>query len=118
MTPARKHVMDLTLNGLLILCLLGAGVLFIGRSSGYGILLAPLGWMLAVLVFRQWRWAYFGSAVWALACYQLAKEGLEFEWVKRTVMSLSFPLVVLAIYLHETLGRRQGRQKPTGKPPQ
>ncbi len=107
LTPARKQQLDRALNILLILCLAIAGVVFLGYSEGYGMLLAPVGWVVALGVFRRWRWAYFASAVWALACYQLAKEGLEFEVLKRAVMILSMPLVVLSIYLHEMLGRRR-----------
>ncbi|UZJ43955.1 hypothetical protein OOT55_15020 [Marinimicrobium sp. C6131] len=106
LTPERKHRLDAALNGLLILCLLAAGAVFLGYSTGYGMLLAPVGWAIALGIFRRWRWAYFASAVWALACYQLAKEGLEFEVLKRVVMIFSIPLVVLSIYLHEVLARR------------
>ncbi len=106
-TPANKHLLDLCLNILLILCLVVAGLVFVGYSTGYGMLLAPVGWAVALGLFRRWRWAYFASAAWALACYQLAKEGLEFELLKRAVMMLSVPLVVLSIYLHEVLGRRR-----------
>lgn len=113
LTPARKHRLDVSLNLLLILCLVVAGLVFVGYSTGYGMLLAPVGWVVALGLFRRWRWAYFASAVWALACYQLAKEGLEFELVKRTVMMLSVPLVVLSIYLHEVLGRRRVPAKST-----
>lgn len=107
LTPARKQRLDAALNILLILCLLVAGAVFLGYSEGYGMLLAPVGWVVAVGIYWRWRWAYFASAVWALACYQLAKEGLEFEVLKRAVMILSMPLVVLSIYLHEMLGRRR-----------
>lgn len=107
LTPTRKHRLDLSLNALLILCLLVAGPIFLGYSTGYGMLLAPVAWGLAFGLFRRWRWAYFASAVWALACYQLAKEGLDFELLKRVVMMLAIPLVVLSIYLHEVLGRRR-----------
>lgn len=107
LTPERKRRLDLALNVLLILCLLAAGAVFLVYSQGYGLLLAPVGWAVAAGVFRRWRWAYFASAVWALACYQLAKEGLEFDLLKRGVMILSIPLVVLSIYLHEVLARRR-----------
>lgn len=113
LTPARKHLMDRGLNVLLILCLLIAGSVFLGYTTGYGMLLAPVGWAVALGVFLRWRWAYFASAVWALACYQLAKEGLDFELLKRVVMMLSVPLVVLSIYLHEVLGRRRAPANST-----
>lgn len=108
---SRKAIVNTGLNGLLILCLVGLSILFLAYTSGYGLLLAPFAWVIAFFVFRQKRWGYFSAAVWSLACYQLAKEGLDFELVRRIVMMLSIPLVVLSIYLHETLGRRSAPQQ-------
>jgi len=101
-----KALVQTGLNSLLILCLVGLSILFLAYTSGYGLLLAPVAWVIAFFVFKQKRWGYFCAAVWSLACYQLAKEGLDFEMVRRIVMMLSIPLVVLSIYLHETLGRQ------------
>jgi len=101
-----KAIVQTGLNGLLILCLVGLSLLFLAYTSGYGLLLAPVAWVIAYFVFQKKRWGYFCAAVWALACYQLAKEGLDFELVRRIVMMLSIPMVVLSVYLHETLGRQ------------
>lgn len=103
----KKAVIQYGLNGLLMASLVLVGLVFVTYTTGYGLLLGPVAWVIAVGVFKRNRWAYFAAAVWALACYQLAKEGLEFELLKRAVMVLSIPLVVLSIYLHEVLGRRR-----------
>lgn len=101
-----KSRVDHSLNIFLVLSLVAAGVAFVFHTSGYGLLLAPVAAVIAVGVLLRHRWAYFASGVWCLACYQLAKEGLEFELLKRVVMSASIPLVVLSIYLHEALAPR------------
>lgn len=101
-----KSRIDRCLNVFLVLSLLAAGVAFLFHTSGYGLVLAPLALVIAGGVLVRYRWAYFASGVWCLACYQLAKEGLEFELLKRGVMSASIPLVALSIYLHEALGLR------------
>lgn len=106
-----KPRVDCGLNILLVLSLLGAGVAFLFHTSGYGLLLAPVAAAIAVGVFLRYRWAYFAGAAWSLACYQLAKEGLEFELLKRVVMIASIPLVALSIYLHEALARRASSKR-------
>lgn len=108
---SRKANVQRVLNVVLIISLLAMSSAFLGYSSGYGLFLAPIAWAIAVGVFKHIRWGYFAAAVWGLGCYQLAKEGLDFEPVKRSVMVLSIPLVVLSIYLHETLGRKTAPQQ-------
>lgn len=105
-----KPFIDRCLNGVLILCLLAAGAAFWFHTGGYGLLLAPVAAVIAFGVFRHNRWGYFASGAWSLACYQLAKEGLEFEVLKRIVMSASIPLVALSIYLHESLVRAPAKR--------
>lgn len=109
----KKPVVQRGLNGLLMLSLLAFSLVFLVYTRDYGLLLAPLAWAITFGVFKHNRWAYFASAAWALACYQLSKEGLEFDGIRRAVMVLSIPLVVLSIYLHETLGRRNAPAKGT-----
>ncbi len=94
------------LNILLILMLLILGVVFILPTSGYGVLLGPLGWVIALVVYRRNRWSYFAAAAWALACYQLANKGLAFSDLKRALMVLSILMVALSILLHEKLARQ------------
>ncbi|WP_111641398.1 hypothetical protein [Marinimicrobium alkaliphilum] len=97
------RLLNLVLIGLLVLVASG----YLSAVSIYGAMLALISAGVAVGVFLQQRWAYFASAVWGLAGYQLAKEGLDFEWVKRSVMISGIVIVALSIYLHERLGRRR-----------
>lgn len=108
MPSPRKARLDAWLNRLLILTLLAAAGVFaaLGQNT-YTYTLALTGLALAMAVQRRWRWGYFAAAAWALACYQLAKEGLAFEPLKRSVMIAAVPLIVLALYLHEALARRR-----------
>lgn len=94
------------LNYFLILMLVLLGISFVFLLTFYSLALAVVAFALAIGVYRRNRWAYFASAVWALACYQLAKEGLALDEYKRALMVLCIPLVVLSIYLHEKLGRK------------
>lgn len=105
--PNTSHsVLDRLLNiGLIgLLFMVASG--YLSAVSVYGAMLALISAGVAVGVFLRYRWAYFAAAVWGLAGYQLAKEGLDFDWVRRSVMILGVVIVVLSIYLHEQLGRR------------
>ena len=93
------------LNGFLLIVLVAAVAGFISFLNIYGVFLASVTGLIAWGVFRQWRWGYFAAAAWALACYQLAKQGYEFQSIKRHVMILGFILIPLALFLHETLGK-------------
>lgn len=106
-----KPRVDRCLNVLLVLSLLAAGVAFLFHTRSYGLMLAPVAAVIAFGVLVRYRWAYFASGVWCLACYQLAKEGLEFELLKRSVMIVSIPLVALSIYLHEALVPRASSKR-------
>ncbi|WP_027328211.1 hypothetical protein [Marinimicrobium agarilyticum] len=106
-----KPRVDRGLNVFLMLSLLAAGAAFAFHTSGYGLLLAPVAAVIAFGVLVRYRWAYFASGAWCLACYQLAKEGLEFELLKRGVMIASIPLVALSIYLHEAFVPRASSER-------
>lgn len=108
MPALRKARLDAWLNRLLLLTLLAAAGVFaaVGQNT-YTYTLALAGLALAAAVQRRWRWGYFAAAAWALACYQLAKEGLAFEPLKRAVMIAAVPVIVLALYLHDALTRRR-----------
>lgn len=89
-----------------LLAILSAAVIgFLSFGNIYGIFWALITCAIAVGVFQHRRWAYFACAAWALACYQLAKQGYEFELIKRWVMMAGFVVICLAIYLHEKLGK-------------
>ena len=93
------------LNGLLLIVLVAAVAGFISFLNIYGLFLACVTTAIAWGVFKQHRWGYFAAAAWALACYQLAKQGYEFQSIKRHVMMLGFALIPIALFLHETLGK-------------
>lgn len=93
------------LNVLLQLILLVSVLGFLSFANAYGVFWAAVTAVILYGVSWRQRWAYFACAAWALACYQLAKLGYEFESVKRWVMLAGFGVIALAIYLHETLGK-------------
>lgn len=93
------------LNGLLLIVLVASIAGFISFLNIYGLFLACVTAAIAWGVFKQQRWGYFAAAAWALACYQLAKQGYEFQSIKRHVMMLGFALIPVALFLHETLGK-------------
>jgi mannose/fructose/N-acetylgalactosamine-specific phosphotransferase system component IIC len=101
------------LNGLLVVVLALLGVSFLVVTHGYGPWLGLAALPIAAAVFFRQRWGYFASAVWALAGYQLARQGFLVE-VERLAMVLVIPLVALSIYLHEQFARKsapkQGRR--------
>ena len=99
------------LNLLLILILALAVVGFLSFGNAYGAFWAIVTFIIGFGVYRQKRWGYFASAAWALACYQLAKQEYEFEAIKRWVMIVGFMVIILAVYLHEKLGRAPSPQE-------
>ena len=97
------------LNGLLLIVLVAAVAGFISFLNIYGLFLACVTTAIAWGVFKHQRWGYFAAAAWALACYQLAKQGYEFQSIKRHVMLIGFTLIPVALFLHETLGRAKAK---------
>jgi hypothetical protein len=93
------------LNGLLLIVLVASIAGFISFLNIYGFFLACVTAAITWGVFRQERWGYFAAAAWALACYQLAKQGYEFQSIKRHLMLLGFAIIPIALFLHETLGK-------------
>jgi len=101
-----KPALQCALRYLLVALLVTAGPVYWAYTQSYGLVLGAVAWGLALGVFKRWLWAYFATAAWALACYQLAKEGLDFQAIKSWVMALAIPLLILAIYLHESQRRQ------------
>ena len=97
------------LNGALLIVLVAAVAGFISFLNIYGLFLACVTTAIAWGVFKHQRWGYFAAAAWALACYQLAKQGYEFQSIKRHVMLIGFTLIPVALFLHETLGRAKAK---------
>ncbi len=93
------------LNIFLLVVLIASVAGFISFGNPYGIFLAAVTAVIAWGVYKHKRWGYFAAAAWALACYQLSKQGYEFQSIKRHVMILGFSLIPLALFLHETLGK-------------
>lgn len=93
------------LNGLLLIVLVASIAGFISFLNIYGLFLASVTAVITWGVFKQLRWGYFAAAAWALACYQLAKQGYEFQSIKRHVMLVGFAIIPIALFLHETLGK-------------
>lgn len=93
------------LNVVVLIVLLLATAGFISFLNVYGFFLAVVTGVIILGVFKRQRWGYFATAAWALACYQLAKQGYEFQSIKRHVMMIGFALIPIALFLHETLGK-------------
>ncbi|MDO3381327.1 hypothetical protein QWI16_04020 [Gilvimarinus sp. SDUM040014] len=93
-------------NALLLLWLIAAAGFLAAELTIPTVFAAVITLVIAVLVLRRRRWGYFAAAAWGLACYQLAKEGLALELVKRPAMLGGFAVVVIALILHETYCRR------------
>ncbi len=94
------------LNGLLIAILALATLGFVSFANLYGFFLALVSSLIAVGVYKRNRWAYFSAAAWGLACYQLAKQGYEFQSIKRYAMIIGIFLVPVALFLHEVLAKK------------
>lgn len=93
------------LNIALLLLLIASVGGFLSFANVYGVFLALVTALIAVGVFKHNRWGYFAAAAWGLACYQLAKQGYEFQAIKRHVMILGFCVIPVALFLHEALAK-------------
>jgi hypothetical protein len=93
------------LNWLLLLVFFVAIAGFISFANVYGFFLATVTAVIAWFCYKHNRWGYFAAGAWALACFQLAKQGYEFQSVKRHVMIVGFILIPIAVFLHETLAK-------------
>ncbi|WP_041524294.1 hypothetical protein [Gilvimarinus agarilyticus] len=101
-----KHKIPPLLNALLLLWLVASAGVLASELELATVFAAALTLVIAVFVWRRQRWGYFAAAAWGLACYQLAKEGLALEQVKRAAMLGGFFVVPTALYLHEIFCRR------------
>lgn len=103
------------LNGALLLLLVASVVGFLSFANAYGIFLASISALLAWGVFKNNSKAYFGTAAWGLACYQLAKEGYEFQATKHYIMTVAIFVIPIALFLHEILGKKRDPQTVSEK---
>ncbi len=97
--------MNRALNALLLAILVLSAGSFFWLGEGYDPWLALAALSMSVGVALHNRWTYFAAAVWGLAVYQLAREGLALEFAPRPLMVLGLVTVALSLYLHERLGR-------------
>ena len=94
------------LNALLLLLMIASTAGFLSFANFYGVFLATVSAVLAWGIFKNNSKAYFGTAVWGLACFQLAKQGYEFQMIKNYVMGLGILVIPSALFLHEVLGKQ------------
>jgi hypothetical protein len=97
------------LNWALLLLLVASVVGFLSFKNTYGLFLASVTALIAFGVYKNNAFAYFAAAAWGLAAYQLAKEGYEFQQIKRHVMITGFVVIPAALFLHEILAKRKDK---------
>jgi hypothetical protein len=106
----------LLLNYLIIGLFLVAVLTFVTFGHIVGYFMAFIALIIAFSLCKQYRWGYFAAAAFGLACFQLAKQGYQFQTLKREAMTLGVLLIPVAIFLHETLTRsdRSSEKNPPG----
>lgn len=82
---------------------------FLSFQNAYGLFLASVTALIAFGVYKNNAFGYFAAAAWGLAAYQLAKEGYEFQQIKRYVMMTGFVVIPVALFLHEILAKRKDK---------
>lgn len=95
------------LNWALLLLLVSSVVGFLSFQNAYGLFLASVTALIALGVYKNNAIAYFAAAAWGLGAYQLAKEGYEFQDIKRLVMMTGFVVIPVALFLHEILAKQK-----------
>jgi mannose/fructose/N-acetylgalactosamine-specific phosphotransferase system component IID len=93
----------LLLNYLVIVLFLVSIATFVTFGHVVGYFLALVAAIIAFALWKQWRWGYFAAAAFGLACFQLAKQGYQFQTLKREAMILGVLMIPIAIFLHEQL---------------
>lgn len=81
---------------------------FLSFKNIYGLFLASVTALIAFGVYKNHALGYFAAAAWGLAAYQLAKQGYEFQALKRFAMTAGFVVIPVALFLHEVLARKRG----------
>lgn len=93
------------LNWALLFLLIISVVGFLSFKNVYGLFLASVTALIAFGVYKHKAFAYFAAAAWGLAAYQLAKQGYEFQDIKRYAMILGIIVIPVALFLHEVLAK-------------
>lgn len=81
---------------------------FLSFGNVYGLFLASVTALIAFGVYKNHALGYFAAAAWGLAAFQLAKQGYEFQDIKRFAMTAGFVVIPVALFLHEVLARKRG----------
>lgn len=97
------------LHWALLFLLLISVVGFLSFKNVYGLFLASVTALIAFGVYKNKALGYFTAAAWGLAAYQLAKEGYEFQQVKRYVMIAGVIVIPVALFLHEILAKKHNK---------
>ncbi|MES2675456.1 MAG: hypothetical protein V4660_14535 [Pseudomonadota bacterium] len=95
------------LQWMLIILLMASALGFLSFTNIYGLFLASITAFIAWGAHKNKQWAYFTAAAWGLACYQLAKQGYEFQTIKYWVMIIGVLVIPVALFLHEILGQQK-----------
>ncbi|GGY83579.1 hypothetical protein GCM10011613_30600 [Cellvibrio zantedeschiae] len=97
------------LNWVLLLLLVLSVAGFLSFKNIYGLFLASVTALIAFGVYKNNALGYFSAAAWGLAAYQLAKQGYEFQDIKRYVMMAGFIVIPVALFLHEILAKKKDK---------
>ncbi len=103
----------LLLNYLMIGLFVLSIALFISFGHIVGIFLAFVAATITFGLWKKSRWGYFAAAAFGLACFQLAKQGYQFQTLKREAMTLGILMIPIAIFLHEQLAKPKEIQDKT-----
>jgi len=107
---------SLLLNYLVLALFLVAISTFITIGYPVGYFLALVAVVISWGVWKQFAWGYFAAAAFGLACFQLAKQGYQFQTLKREAMTLGILMIPIAIFLHEQLAKPKSRPDSDSKP--
>lgn len=99
----------LLLNYSVIALLLTSIATFITFGHVVGYFLALVAAIITFGLWKQWRWGYFAAAAFGLACFQLAKQGYQFQTLKQEAMTLGILIIPIAIFLHEQLAKPKSK---------
>jgi mannose/fructose/N-acetylgalactosamine-specific phosphotransferase system component IID len=97
------------LNWALLILLAASVAGFLSFKNVYGLFLASVTALIAFGVYKHKAMAYFSAAAWGLAAYQLAKQGYEFQDIKRSAMILGIIVIPVALFLHEILAKDKNK---------
>ena len=97
------------LKGALVLLLVVSVAGFLSFGNIYGVFLASVTASIVFGVYKNNKIGYFAAAAWGLACFQLAKQGYEFQSIKHYVMMAGVLVIPVALFLHEILAKRKDK---------